>query len=55
MPDDIHHIETGSDRRTLHFHMYGLSLEHLTNRVMYDLEAGTCRPMSSNPNIVHMQ
>ena len=55
MPEDIHHIETGNEQRTLHFHMYGLSLEHLDSRVMYDLDAGSCRPMSANPNIVYMQ
>ena len=37
LPDDFHHIETPAGSGTaLHLHFYGLSLEHLPDRVMVD-------------------
>lgn len=53
MPEDIHHIESGSTPN-MHLHMYGLSLEHLPNRVQYDVTQGTYRVFPANPNIVYM-
>lgn len=41
MPDDIHSIHVVSPTPTRHLHMYGMSLEHLPNRVEFDLQRGT--------------
>ena len=41
MPDDIHSIHVTGDEPTLHFHMYGLALEQLTERIAFDVERGT--------------
>lgn len=43
MPDDIHSIHVVSSRPTRHLHMYGLSVEHLPNRIEFDMEQGTCK------------
>jgi predicted metal-dependent enzyme (double-stranded beta helix superfamily) len=55
MPDDIHHIQTPPDRPNMHLHMYGLSLEHLPNRVTYNLAEGTYKVFPTLPNIVYTQ
>ncbi|MFQ5935708.1 MAG: hypothetical protein ACE5LB_04795 [Acidiferrobacterales bacterium] len=41
LPDDIHSIHVVSDQPTRHLHMYGLSVEHLPNRIEFDAENGT--------------
>ena len=41
MPDDIHSIAVVGDMPTLHLHMYGKSLDAVTDRLGFDLEAGT--------------
>ncbi len=41
MPDDIHSIAVTGDTPTLHLHMYGKSLDAVTDRLGFDLEAGT--------------
>ncbi len=51
LPEDIHHIQTGA-QPNMHLHMYGLSLEHLPNRVQYDVAQGTYKVFPANPNIV---
>jgi predicted metal-dependent enzyme (double-stranded beta helix superfamily) len=43
MPDDIHSIHVVSGKPTRHLHMYGLSVEHLPNRIEFDTEQGTCK------------
>ncbi|MFI5400114.1 MAG: cysteine dioxygenase [SAR324 cluster bacterium] len=53
MPEDIHHIQTGSTPN-MHLHMYGLSLEHLPNRVQFNIAEGTYKVFPANPNIVTM-
>jgi predicted metal-dependent enzyme (double-stranded beta helix superfamily) len=43
MPDDIHSIHVVSSTPTRHLHMYGLSVEHLPNRIEFDMQQGTCK------------
>lgn len=52
MPEDIHHIETHGDTQTLHLHMYGLGLDQLHERVLYDMEEGTFRVFPASQNIL---
>ena len=51
MPEDIHHIETPAEGHTLHLHMYGLALDRLPERDIYDLEAGTTRKFTAKQNL----
>ena len=41
MPDDIHSIANNGNVPTMHLHMYGRSLETLTERIGFDVENGT--------------
>ena len=45
MPDDIHAIQTDDAVPTLHLHVYGLALDQLSDRLMFDTAAGTCARM----------
>lgn len=54
LPDDIHSIHSVGAEPTRHFHLYGLSLEKLPNRVMYNTAEGTWRRMPANSNIVKL-
>src|ERR1700720_4113502 len=40
MPDDFHTIETRGPKAGLHLHMYGMSLEHLPERITFAQESG---------------
>ena len=51
MPDDIHSIHPRNEEAALHIHMYGLALDHLPNRVNYNMETGTYKVFPANPNI----
>jgi len=51
MPDDIHSIFVEGGEKTVHLHMYGLALEQLHDRVMYNTEAGTYRVFPAAQNI----
>ena len=51
MPEDIHSIHITDDDRTVHLHMYGLALERLHERVMYDREEGTYKVFPASQNI----
>lgn len=51
MPDDIHSIHVTGEINTVHLHMYGLALEQLHERVMYDTRAGTYRVFPATQNI----
>ncbi len=52
MPDDIHSIHPRNERPALHLHMYGMSLENLSNRIVFDTEQGTCKVFPPSPNII---
>ncbi|HTE82727.1 MAG TPA: rhodanese-like domain-containing protein, partial [Reyranella sp.] len=53
LPDDFHHIETpvGSGNG-LHLHFYGLSLEHLPDRVSVDMASGTAKRFMAKAKIL---
>ncbi|MBM3533907.1 MAG: sulfurtransferase [Alphaproteobacteria bacterium] len=52
LPDDFHTIQTKGDEEGLHLHLYGLSLEHLPNRIGFATpEAGEYERFMRAPNI----
>jgi len=51
MPDDIHSIHVTGEQKTVHLHMYGLALEQLHERVMYNTQAGTYKVFPASQNI----
>lgn len=51
MPDDIHSIHVVSDVPTRNFHMYGRSVEHLPERIRFDVDEGTCAVYPASPGI----
>jgi predicted metal-dependent enzyme (double-stranded beta helix superfamily) len=51
LPEDIHSIHLGPVGPHVNLHMYGLSLEHLPNRVAYDTAKGTYKVYPSSPHI----
>jgi len=51
MPEDIHSIHTNGDQQTLHLHMYGLALEQLHERVIYDRQLNTYKVFPATQNI----
>ncbi len=51
MPDDIHSIHIEGEEKTVHLHMYGLALEQLVERVMYNTQAGTYKVFPAGQNI----
>jgi rhodanese-related sulfurtransferase/predicted metal-dependent enzyme (double-stranded beta helix superfamily) len=53
MPDDFHHIETPADSgNALHLHFYGLSLEHLPDRVYVDMATGAAKRFMARAKIL---
>jgi len=53
LPDDFHHIETpvGSGN-ALHLQFYGLSLEHLPNRLTVDMKTGAAKRFMAKAKIL---
>ena len=51
MPDDIHSIHVTGNKKTIHLHLYGLALEQLHSRVMYNTSAGTYKVFPATSNI----
>jgi predicted metal-dependent enzyme (double-stranded beta helix superfamily) len=45
MPDDIHAVTNLGATTIRHIHFYGRALEVLDQRLIFDLAAGTCKPM----------
>jgi rhodanese-related sulfurtransferase/predicted metal-dependent enzyme (double-stranded beta helix superfamily) len=53
LPDDFHHIETpAGSGDALHLHFYGLSLEHLPDRVSVDMASGTAKRFMAKAKIL---
>jgi len=53
LPDDFHHIETPTGSGdALHLHFYGLSLEHLPDRVSVDLATGAAKRFMAKAKIL---
>jgi predicted metal-dependent enzyme (double-stranded beta helix superfamily) len=51
LPDDIHSIHVVSDVPTRNFHMYGRSVEHLPERIRFDMDKGTYSVYPASPGI----
>lgn len=51
MPDDIHSFHVTGDKPTVHLHMYGLALEQLHQRIMFDTAEGTYKVVPAPRNI----
>src|SRR3954464_1242220 len=53
LADDFHHIETpAGPGNALHLHFYGLSLEHLPERVSVDMANGTAKRFMARAKIL---
>src|SRR5216684_7405787 len=53
LPDDFHQIETpAGSGDALHLHFYGLSLEHLPNRMSVDMATGTAKRFMAKAKIL---
>jgi predicted metal-dependent enzyme (double-stranded beta helix superfamily) len=52
LPEDVHSVATLGGVARRHFHMYGLSLEMLSERLAFDTANERCDYMEINPKIV---
>lgn len=52
MPDDIHSIHVVGTKPIMHLHMYGTSIQHLPNRIAFDVAAGTYKVYPAEPKIL---
>ena len=56
LPEDFHHIETpAGSGNALHLHFYGLSLEHLPDRVSVDMATGIAKRFMAKARILTPQ
>ncbi len=53
--EDIHSIHVSGETPTRNFHLYGLSIEHLPNRIMFDMSDGTHRVFPASRGIIKGQ
>ena len=51
LPDDIHATSTDDSEPTVHLHMYGLALDHLHERLVFDQAGKTVKTMSIRADI----
>ena len=51
LSDDIHAISTDDSESTVHLHMYGLALDHLHERLVFDQVGKTVNTMSIRADI----
>jgi predicted metal-dependent enzyme (double-stranded beta helix superfamily) len=51
MPDDIHSIHPRNEQPALILHMYGRALDHLPNRLTYNMAEGTYKVFPATPHI----
>ena len=51
LPDDIHAISTDDSEPTVHLHMYGLALDHLHERLVFNQAGKTVKTMSIRTDI----
>ena len=52
LPDDLHSIHINDEQAVINFHMYGLALECLTERVYYDRKNNDWKVFQSDSNII---
>ncbi len=52
LPDDLHSIHINDEQAVINFHMYGLALECLTERVYYDRKNDDWKVFQSDSNII---
>ena len=50
--EDIHSIHVTGDTPTRNFHLYGLSIEHLPNRIMFNMTDGSCKVFPASRGII---
>ncbi len=51
LPDDIHSIHPRNERPAMHIHMYGLALDHLPNRITFNMAEGSYKVFPASPHI----
>ncbi len=52
LPEDLHSIHITDDDAVINFHMYGLALEYLTERVYYNHNSENWQVFRSDSNII---
>lgn len=52
VPDDFHSINVKGETPTWHFHLYGLAIDHQTDRLRCDVDKGAFSVYPAPPNIL---